>query len=203
MAHESESRQALRKKHIRARESLSPAERETYALRAAERIVSLPDFRNASVVMLYRAVCGEMNLDFLPEHPAAAGKHFAYPRCISRKEMAAMVPGGWETGAYGIPEPAADSSVTFPPESIDLVICPGTAFDTRGVRLGMGAGYYDRFLPECTKAVFLMAAFEAQRAERLPRNETDVPMDIIVTEEAVIRCVRSEKDAIKGEASCD
>ena len=34
----------LRKKHIRARECLSPAEREMYSLRAAERIVSLPEF---------------------------------------------------------------------------------------------------------------------------------------------------------------
>ena len=60
----------------------------------------------------------------------------------------------------------------------------------------MGAGYYDRFLPKCVNAVFAMAAFEAQRAENLPQDETDVPMDIIVTEERVRR-IR------KGEAPCD
>ena len=43
---------------------------------------------------------------------------------------------------------------------------------------------------------FAMAAFEAQRAENLPQDETDVPMDIIVTEERVRR-IR------KGEAACD
>ena len=186
---------ALRKKHIRARENLSPAEREMYSLRAAERIVSLPEFREASVVMLYRAVRGEMDLDMLPAHPAAAGKRFAYPRCTGPEEMEALIPAGWEKGAFGIPEPS-EGSEAVPPESIGLVVCPGTAFDDRGGRLGMGAGYYDRFLPKCVNAVFAMAAFEAQRAENLPQDETDVPMDIIVTEERVRR-IR------KGEAPCD
>ena len=74
MENPNDVRPALRKKYILARESLSPAERETYSLRAAERIVSLPEFRRASVVMLYRAVRGELNLDTLPSLPEAAGK---------------------------------------------------------------------------------------------------------------------------------
>ena len=195
MENPNDVRPALRKKYILARESLSPAERETYSLRAAERIVSLPEFRRASVVMLYRAVRGELNLDTLPSLPEAAGKRFAYPRCLGPGEMAAMIPAGWGKGAFGIMEPA-DGSETVAPEEIDLVICPGTSFDEDGARLGMGAGYYDRFLPGCVNAVFILAAFEAQRAEKLPQEETDVPMDLIVTEEAVRR-IR------KGEAPCD
>ena len=188
-------RGALRNKYIKVRESLSPAERGTYSRRAAERIASLPEFREAGVVMLYRAVRGELELDCLPEHPASAGKTFVYPRCVNREEMEAMIPAGWVKGAFGIPEPAAGSAAV-PPESIRLVICPGTAFDDRGGRLGMGAGYYDRFLPKCARAVFLMAAFEAQRADNLPQTETDVPMDLIVTEERVRR-IR------KGANRCD
>ena len=185
-------RHILRKKHIQARESLSPAEREAYSLRAAERIVSLPEFRRASVVMLYRAVSGELDLDTLPLRQEAAGKQFVYPRCVSRDGMEAMIPGSWTPGAFGIQEPEAECSETVPPEHIDLVICPGTAFDDRGGRLGMGAGYYDRFLPRCVNAVFLMAAFEVQRAAFLPQHETDVPMDIIVTEETVRRIPKGE-----------
>ena len=101
--------------------------------------------------------------------------------------MEARIPGRWEPGAFGIPEPAADASEAVPPGEIDLVICPGTAFDDLGTRLGMGGGYYDRFLPKCVNAVFLMAAFEAQRAASLPRSGLDVPMDLIVTEAAVRR----------------
>ena len=173
-------RGALRKQYIRARESLPAETRETYSLRAAERIVSLPEFRDASTVMLYRAVRGEISMESIPAHPASAGKRFVYPRCLSGTEIAAMIPAGWENGPFGIPEPTADS---------------GTAFDEQGTRLGMGGGYYDRFLPRCGKAVRVMAAFEAQRAEELPADDTDAPMDIIVTEEAVRR-IR------KGGTSC-
>ena len=88
---------------------------------------------------------------------------------------------------FRIPEPDPDSSEETAPGGIDLAICPGVAFDGRGTRLGMGGGYYDRFLPECGNAAVILAAFEAQHAECLPREETDIPMDWIVTEEAVYR----------------
>ncbi len=176
-------KEAVRKKALRARESLPPAERGEKSLRAVDRIAALPEFRAADTVMLYRAVRGEMSLDDLPAHPASAGKRFVYPRCVSRSEMEAMVPGGWEPGAFGIPEPAAASSETVPPAKIDLVICPGSAFDDRGLRLGMGAGYYDRFLPKCVNAVLAMVAFEVQHEPSLPASPQDVPMDLVVTED--------------------
>ena len=101
--------------------------------------------------------------------------------------MRALEPGGWIRGRFGIPEPDPETSREVPPEEIDLAVCPGAAFDAAGTRLGMGGGYYDRFLPECGNAAVILAAFEAQRAECLPREETDIPMDWIVTEEAVYR----------------
>ena len=49
----------------------------------------------------------------------------------------------------------------------------------------MGGGFYDRFLPQCRNAAVIMAAFEVQRADCLPREPEDIPMDRIVTEDAV------------------
>ena len=187
MPREEDSRLMLRKQYILARESLSPAERAEKSFRAAERIAALPEFRAARTVMLYRAVRGELTLDALPGFPLSAGKRFVYPRCVSRTELAALLPGSWTTGAFGIPEPAEETSARIPPGEIDLVICPGTAFDDSGSRMGMGGGYYDRFLPDCVRAVRVMAAFELQRAPFLPCSGQDIAMDIIVTESAVRR----------------
>ena len=174
---------SARRQALRVRGSLSVADREEKSRAAVERIAVLPEFRAARTVMLYRAVRGELSLDALPSHPAAAGKRFAYPRCVSRTEMKAMLPGSWETGAFGIPEPSEEDSKTVPGEEIDLVVCPCSAFDDRGTRLGMGAGYYDRFLPECPGAVLAAAAFEAQHFPSLPVSPLDIPMDLAVTEE--------------------
>ncbi len=181
------SRSALRTEYIQIRDSLSPADRANKSLRAVKKIAALPEFRTARTVMLYRAVRGELSLESLCSLPVAADKRFAYPRCVSKTEMKALLPGGWEKGAFGIQEPAEDSSQPVPPEEIDLVICPGTAFDLRGNRLGMGGGYYDRFLPKCVNAVFVLAAFEEQHAPSLPRSLRDVPMDLVVTDAAVYR----------------
>ena len=180
--HDDSEKVSVRKQALRARESLSFSGRDAGSRCVVERITALPAFRAAHTVMLYRAVRGELSLDALPGHPAAAGKRFVYPRCVSGTEMKAMFPGGWEAGAYGIPEPAEASSEVVLPEEIGLVVCPGAAFDDRGIRLGMGAGYYDRFLPACVNASVAMAAFEIQHVPVLPASPHDVPLDLAVTE---------------------
>lgn len=177
----------LRGAKIAARDALSPEERKERSRRAAARIAESAAFRAAKTVLIYDHVRGELSLDALLAHPAAAGKRFAYPRCESKTELAAYVPGGWQTGPFGIREPDPACSEPVPPEDIDLAICPCAAFDPGCGRLGMGAGYYDRYLPRCRNAAVWAAAFEVQRAERLPADDWDIPMDRVVTEDAVYR----------------
>ena len=59
---------------------------------------------------------------------------------------------------------------------------PCVAFAASHRRLGHGGGYYDRFLPLCTRAVKLAAAFELQRAAAVPIDSFDVAMDAVATE---------------------
>ena len=47
----------------------------------------------------------------------------------------------------------------------------------------MGAGYYDRYLPKCTKACVAAVAFEEQKAVRIPVAPWDYPMEYIFTEQ--------------------
>lgn len=70
-----------------------------------------------------------------------------------------------------------------------VLIVPLLAFDREGYRLGYGGGYYDRTLEElrakgpCTAIGF---AFAAQEIDCVPREDTDQPMDMIITENGVI-----------------
>jgi 5-formyltetrahydrofolate cyclo-ligase len=70
-----------------------------------------------------------------------------------------------------------------------LILVPGVGFDSRGVRLGRGAGFYDRALAElrsCGTVYAVGLAFECQIAASLPTDPWDQRVDCIVTELRVI-----------------
>ena len=80
------------------------------------------------------------------------------------------------------PEEGLSRSVRLAPEELDLVLVPCTAFDAQCRRVGMGKGYYDRYLPRCPQAVWLGVAFEVQRVEAAAVDATDQRLDGYVTE---------------------
>lgn len=180
-------REQIRKSAISARDCLGGVQRQELSAKISEHIAVSAEFQEAEIIMLYKGVRGEVRLEKLEQIAEHAGKRFVYPLCTGPGEMIALEPkkeeGAWEKGAYGIMEPEREHSIVVSPEDIDLVICPCTAFDEKGNRMGMGAGYYDRFLPQCANAVVIAAAFEVQKVERLPVDEWDYPMERVFTEE--------------------
>ncbi|MBD3680182.1 MAG: 5-formyltetrahydrofolate cyclo-ligase [Rhodobacteraceae bacterium] len=67
----------------------------------------------------------------------------------------------------------------------EVLIVPLVAFDRAGNRLGYGGGFYDRTLERLRSlrpTVAVGFAYAAQEAEGLPLEETDQPLDAIVTE---------------------
>ena len=186
-------RAEFRQRGIRAREALTEEERNRKSEQIARRIMETEAFRQARIVMLYRAVRGEARLDLLPE--GAPDKRYVYPLCVTRTEMIALspcFPDAWKKGAFGIPEPVREESAEIAPEEIDLVICPCAAFDGQGGRLGMGGGYYDRFLPKCVNAEIFAAAFEVQNTEVIPRGSWDFGVSAVITEDRIWRPSRNQ-----------
>ena len=72
------------------------------------------------------------------------------------------------------------------PKELDLVLVPGVAFGRDGSRMGMGAGYYDRFLPQTNKALTMGVAYDCLLQETLPTDEHDVKMQCIVSESGIL-----------------
>ena len=180
-----DNRKELRKSKIQARNSLSPEERERLSAIISDRIASSEIFKNAETVLIYRATKGEVRLDALEKADEAAGKRLVYPLCISDSEMISLLPedeNAWKPGYFGIMEPVREKSAEIPPEEIDLVICPCTVFDEDCGRMGMGAGFYDRYLAKCVNAHIAAVAFEVQKADPIPMEPWDKPMEMVFTE---------------------
>ncbi|WP_298262144.1 5-formyltetrahydrofolate cyclo-ligase [uncultured Litoreibacter sp.] len=88
-------------------------------------------------------------------------------------------------GAFGAYVPAK-AEVIVP----EVLIVPLVAFDRQGGRLGYGGGFYDRTLEGLRargKTTAIGYAFQAQEAENLPLEPTDQPLDMMVTDAAVLR----------------
>lgn len=192
------ARKALRKEKIAAREALSPEERAEKSRAICANILQTPEYAKAKTVFIYKFVKGEVQLKALEEAnealPEEERKTFLYPLCIEDRQMLAIEPGSadmesdaWKKGAFGIPEPVLEMGRVIPPEDIDLVVSPCSSFDESGMRLGMGGGYYDRYLPKCTRADVMLVAYECQGCEAVPAESWDVPVPCIVTEARVLR----------------
>lgn len=178
-------RQALRREKIAARDGLTKEARELLSQKIVERVVALKEFQDARNVMIYRGIRGEVRLNFIETLEESEGKQFLFPLCLPERQMAALAPRGedaWRAGSYGIMEPVAERSAHIEPEDIDLIICPCTAFDADCNRMGMGGGYYDRYLPKCRNAVVAAVAFEVQKADQVPMEPWDKAVDLVITE---------------------
>jgi 5-formyltetrahydrofolate cyclo-ligase len=104
--------------------------------------------------------------------------------------LAPMTPGTrMEEGPFGIPEPRGFDPAQ--PESVTVYLLPGVAFDRDGRRLGYGKGYYDTLLSHIPQSALKVGiAFSEQIVPRVPVNRRDVSMDVIITDEEILRIDR-------------
>jgi len=66
-------------------------------------------------------------------------------------------------------------------EKLDLIIVPGCAYTKEGVRIGRGAGYYDRFLVGITIPTIALA-LSFQIFPELPQEKHDVLIQEVISE---------------------
>jgi 5-formyltetrahydrofolate cyclo-ligase len=188
------------RQRIRAeRRALPRAERAAAERAIAARIRGLDVFRRARRIAVFLAFDGEPSLRRVVEDAVRAGKRI-YAPIITRKAMTfAELDHGTRLGTnfFGIFEP--DRAKRIDPRRLDLVLTPLVAFDDRGVRIGVGRGYYDRcfqFLHARTawhRPKLLGVAYELQHVLAITPEPWDVPLWGAVTETAVRRFQRGDK----------
>ena len=182
----------LRKEKIKAREDLPEEIRAAYSREICRRLSGSPEYARAKTIFVYKWVKGEVRLDEFEKKAASDGKRLVYPLCVSKTEMIAIEPGegeaAWkESGFMGIREPVPEHGTVIDPADIDLIIAPCSSFDDQCRRLGMGGGFYDRYLPECVNASIIAVGFEVQRAGEIPADEYDFAVNAVATEDRIIR----------------
>lgn len=186
------ARKALRTQ-LRARRRAIPNDvraeaQRRVALNAQRRFALHPGQR----VALYSPLPGELDVAPLAELVRRHGGRLYLPRLTDRRRHRmrfVTAQGPMRRNRLGILEPDAAESIDA--RGLDLVFVPLVGFDLAGMRLGMGAGYYDRAFAFLRlrrgwrRPKLIGVAFAAQRVPALARSRYDVLLDAVVTEEGV------------------
>ena len=166
-----------------------------YAARSAKVVAqakALPELQQAETVHAYWPLLRSREVDIRPliAWLQASGKQIVLPvvdrytgaprlRHVRFETPEALRPNRW-----GIDEPTGGKSV--PVETIDAVVVPALGAGRNGHRLGYGKGYYDAFL-RALKASTICPVFAACLIDHAPAEAHDAPLDILITEDEIIR----------------
>ena len=184
----------IRKEALRTRNSLLKEDILKGSRTIGDRLIALPDYQGAGSIMFYVSSGSEVNTREMIESALNNNLRVAVP--LVRPEVGEMkailitdLDHDLSPGFKGIMEPEYDSDHELASAELDLIIVPGVAFDVSGNRIGMGKGYYDRFLSRLSPKVKKIAlAFERQIVPAISDDDNDVKMDMIITEDRVICC---------------
>jgi 5-formyltetrahydrofolate cyclo-ligase len=184
-----ESKEPLRTKYRQACEMLTPVMRRDKAEQLFNYVLDTHFYNEACSIMVYAGIGWEVPTHEFIKHILRDGKRVFLPYCkpdgicLGIGEIIDfyrdLIPG-----KYDIPEPVLRGRDSMSVGELDMVLCPGIAFDLSGNRLGKGKGYYDQFLATLPRGIPVWGvAFSCQiYGGLLPTEEHDAPMHAIVTE---------------------
>ena len=178
----------IRQKMLAKRRALSASEIEEKSQALRDQIISLSAYQKAKKIMAYLSMKGEADLDPLLYQALADGKEIYIPVCLPEKQMEAgrlLSMDHFKKGPYGLRD-LPDGYEVISPKELDLVLVPGVACTKEGIRLGMGAGYYDRYLSQVPFEKRVVTLWDFQVVANLPFEEFDQKMAQIVTDKETI-----------------
>lgn len=154
----------LRDKLNRRRRQMSDEAWVSKSLAISRHVLELPEWKNVRTVHIYDSVAEwkEVNTDYLK---IELGRCWPNIKIISS---------------------SVSKTATVPSKQFDIIVVPMLGFDKERSRLGLGGGWYDRFLAAQPRALKIGLAYESARLENIPKEPHDVPMDKIVTEKGII-----------------
>jgi 5-formyltetrahydrofolate cyclo-ligase len=189
-------RKALRQLLRACRRSVSAQERLRAGQLVARNVERYLRLRAGWRIAVYASLPTELDTTPLIRLARSRGC-IVYVPCIERHSLGRKMrfvelTGRQRRNRLGIDEP--ENSLMIGARWLDLVFLPLVGFDARGVRLGMGGGYYDRaFAFRRWRKVWhaprlIGLAYSFQQVDGLTAATHDVRLDAVVTEERIVRC---------------
>jgi 5-formyltetrahydrofolate cyclo-ligase len=188
-------KQAIRKSTLSLREQLLADTRAAHSAAITERLLQLPEYRQAGAVLGYMNFGAEFESSLWVERALAEGKRLALPKVNRHTNHLDLywvddLENQLAPGLWGIREPVVERCERLNnPDEVEFALLPGVTFTRDGARLGYGGGFYDKLLAGMAqRPILVAAAFALQIVDALPQEATDIKVEWIVTERETIDC---------------
>ena len=179
---------ALRSRMRAVREALPGSACDARSAEITKRLFTLAEVDRATTILAFASIRNEVRTRASMQAAWATGKRVALPRVVGDQLQLHLVDS--ETalveGAFSVPEPPATAAIVQPGD-VDVALVPALAVDPRGYRIGYGGGYYDKLIPRLQRACTCAVAYDFQLIAEVPELPFDVAVDVVVTDERVIR----------------
>lgn len=155
-----DGKQELRRRLRERRRQVSAEERDRVGREIARRVFERIDFDGVRAAHVYRSVpvWGE----------------------IDTVEIVSTIRERWP--AVEIVSPGLSADQPIPSQRFDVIVVPVLGFDPRNFRLGLGAGFYDRFLATQPDALKVGLAYAWAELDAVPDEPHDVALDMVITD---------------------
>ncbi len=135
---------------------------------------------------VYQALDSEISLaNLLPRLPKIV---WVYPKVIGGGLHFFEPKRGFEKAYAGIMEPVLTEAREISIQEVTGILVPGLGFDSKGVRLGKGKGYYDKALQNY-QGITVGVSFSSLIVDELPADPWDVRVQWIATEKGLKKAV--------------
>lgn len=185
-------KQRLREERLAAREALSEQERSVLDERITQKLLVTSEYSEATTVLTYVSVSSEVSTRMFIECALRDGKTVAVPRCLPGHCLEFVAIASLEqlvAAPFNLLEPGKElPAVTEDQKNNSICIIPALLVDTKGYRLGYGAGFYDRFLSTYPGKKICLAYQQNLSRTTLPHTAFDVAVDVVITESDVLAC---------------
>lgn len=185
-------KQRLREERLAAREALSEQERAVLDDRITQKLLATSEYAEATTVLTYVSVSSEVSTRMFIECALRDGKTVAVPRCLPGHCLEFVAIASLEqlvAAPFNLLEPSRElPALTEDQMSNAICIVPALLVDTKGYRLGYGAGFYDRFLSTYPGKKICLAYQQNLSRTMLPHTAFDVAVNLVITESDVLTC---------------
>ena len=153
----------------------------------SKKVLSIKKIKNANTFLVYLPINNEVDTFQIIKLLRSKKKEINLP--VFQKDSKTYKIAIYDrhdkltAGPYRIPQPAYPHVVDI--AQVDVAIVPGVAFDKADHRLGFGKGIYDQLLADFS-GLKIGLAYDFQILERLPREQHDLRMDLIISENKIL-----------------